>query len=48
MTMRVGETAKLHIRGDYAYGSGGFPAWGYVIVVFVVESLLLLEANVIF
>ncbi len=28
MTMVVGEVAKIHCSPDYAYGSGGFPAWG--------------------
>lgn len=26
--MSVGERAKIHCTPDYAYGSGGFPAWG--------------------
>ena len=26
--MQVGEIAKLLCSPDYAYGSGGFPAWG--------------------
>lgn len=28
LTMRVGETARLTCTPDYAYGAGGFPAWG--------------------
>ena len=28
LSMKVGEVAKLHCSPDYAYGSGGFPAWG--------------------
>jgi len=28
MTMKLGEEARLEMTGDYAYGSGGFPAWG--------------------
>ncbi len=27
-TMQVGETAVLTATADYAYGAGGFPAWG--------------------
>mmetsp|Transcript_7928 Transcript_7928/g.16972 ORF Transcript_7928/g.16972 Transcript_7928/m.16972 type:complete len:113 (+) Transcript_7928:167-505(+) len=26
--MSLGEVAKIHCSPDYAYGSGGFPAWG--------------------
>jgi FKBP-type peptidyl-prolyl cis-trans isomerase 2 len=26
--MSIGEIAKIHASADYAYGSGGFPAWG--------------------
>lgn len=26
--MCVGEKARLIMTGDYAYGAGGFPAWG--------------------
>jgi hypothetical protein len=25
--MSIGEVAKIHCSPDYAYGSGGFPAW---------------------
>lgn len=28
MTMSVGEVARIHCTPDYAYGAGGFPAWG--------------------
>ncbi len=28
MTMKLGEVARIHCTPDYAYGSGGFPAWG--------------------
>ena len=28
MTMQVGEIARIKATADYAYGSGGFPAWG--------------------
>jgi FKBP-type peptidyl-prolyl cis-trans isomerase len=28
LTMRLGERAKLTIRGDKGYGPAGFPAWG--------------------
>lgn len=26
--MALGETSRLHCSPDYAYGAGGFPAWG--------------------
>ena len=26
--MSIGEQAKIQCTPDYAYGSGGFPAWG--------------------
>jgi FKBP-type peptidyl-prolyl cis-trans isomerase 2 len=26
--MSLGEVSKIHCSPDYAYGSGGFPAWG--------------------
>ncbi|KAG6611895.1 peptidyl-prolyl isomerase FKBP12 [Phytophthora cinnamomi] len=26
--MKLGETARLTCTPDYAYGAGGFPAWG--------------------
>jgi FKBP-type peptidyl-prolyl cis-trans isomerase len=26
--MSIGEVAKIHASPDYAYGAGGFPAWG--------------------
>ena len=26
--MKIGETARLTCTPDYAYGAGGFPAWG--------------------
>ncbi|KAI9177096.1 hypothetical protein LWI28_010999 [Acer negundo] len=28
MGMQLGETARLRCSPDYAYGAGGFPAWG--------------------
>ena len=28
MTMKVGEVARINATADYAYGAGGFPAWG--------------------
>ena len=28
MTMALGETAEITCTPDYAYGAGGFPAWG--------------------
>lgn len=27
-SMKLGEAARLHCSPDYAYGAGGFPAWG--------------------
>mmetsp|Transcript_34646 Transcript_34646/g.35334 ORF Transcript_34646/g.35334 Transcript_34646/m.35334 type:complete len:113 (+) Transcript_34646:86-424(+) len=27
-TMKIGEMARLNCTPDYAYGDGGFPAWG--------------------
>lgn len=27
--MKLGESARLTCTPDYAYGAGGFPAWGY-------------------
>jgi FKBP-type peptidyl-prolyl cis-trans isomerase len=26
--MSIGEVGKIHCTPDYAYGAGGFPAWG--------------------
>lgn len=26
--MVLGEKARIHATADYAYGAGGFPAWG--------------------
>lgn len=28
--MSIGEIASIHCTPDYAYGPGGFPAWGIV------------------
>ena len=28
INMSIGEVAKIHCSPDYAYGAGGFPAWG--------------------
>mmetsp|Transcript_17417 Transcript_17417/g.37627 ORF Transcript_17417/g.37627 Transcript_17417/m.37627 type:complete len:113 (+) Transcript_17417:46-384(+) len=28
MTMKIGEKATIDCTPDYAYGRGGFPAWG--------------------
>lgn len=28
LTMAIGEKARLTCSSDYAYGAGGFPAWG--------------------
>ena len=40
--MKVGEIARLHCSPDYAYGSGGFPAWGIMPnseLIFEIEML---------
>lgn len=40
--MSIGEVAKIHASPDYAYGSGGFPAWGIMPnseLVFEIEVL---------
>eukprot|EP00640_Fibrocapsa_japonica_P005828 CAMPEP_0113933664 /NCGR_PEP_ID=MMETSP1339-20121228/917_1 /TAXON_ID=94617 /ORGANISM="Fibrocapsa japonica" /LENGTH=114 /DNA_ID=CAMNT_0000935067 /DNA_START=58 /DNA_END=399 /DNA_ORIENTATION=+ /assembly_acc=CAM_ASM_000762 len=42
MTMSIGEIASLHCSPDYAYGAGGFPAWGIMPnseLVFEIELL---------
>ena len=42
LTMAKGETARLTCTPDYAYGSGGFPAWGIMpnsTLVFEIELL---------
>ena len=42
MTMKTGETAKITCTPDYAYGAGGFPAWGIMpnaTLVFEIELL---------
>ena len=26
--MSIGEVSRIHCSPDYAYGAGGFPAWG--------------------
>ncbi|KAL7518416.1 hypothetical protein ACHAWX_003257 [Stephanocyclus meneghinianus] len=28
IVMSLGEVSKIHCSPDYAYGTGGFPAWG--------------------
>ena len=28
MTMQLGELARITVSPEYAYGPGGFPAWG--------------------
>jgi hypothetical protein len=33
--MSLGEVAKIHCSPDYAYGPGGFPAWGVSLAVCV-------------
>mmetsp|Transcript_28725 Transcript_28725/g.32591 ORF Transcript_28725/g.32591 Transcript_28725/m.32591 type:complete len:113 (-) Transcript_28725:83-421(-) len=42
MTMSKGETSKLTCTPDYAYGEGGFPAWGIQ-----PNSILLFEIELI-
>ncbi|XP_062178101.1 peptidyl-prolyl cis-trans isomerase FKBP12 [Alnus glutinosa] len=40
--MQVGEVACLRCSPDYAYGSGGFPAWGIQpnsVLIFEIEVL---------
>ena len=40
--MQIGEIAKIHCSPDYAYGAGGFPAWGIMPnseLVFEIEVL---------
>ncbi|CAI9781798.1 unnamed protein product [Fraxinus pennsylvanica] len=40
--MQVGEVARLRCSPDYAYGPGGFPAWGIqpnAVLVFEIEVL---------
>lgn len=40
--MSIGEIAKIHCSPDYAYGAGGFPAWGIMPnseLVFEIEVL---------
>lgn len=42
LQMREGETAELSISSDYAYGAGGFPAWGiapHTALTFEIELL---------
>lgn len=42
LTMAVGETARLECSPDYAYGDGGFPAWGIppkAVLIFEIEVL---------
>jgi peptidylprolyl isomerase len=40
--MSLGEVAKIHCSPDYAYGAGGFEAWGIMPnleLVFEIEIL---------
>lgn len=42
MTMSLGEVARITATPDYAYGAGGFPAWGIMpnaTLVFEIEVL---------
>ncbi|XP_068636550.1 peptidyl-prolyl cis-trans isomerase FKBP12 [Aristolochia californica] len=44
MGMQVGEVGRLHCSPDYAYGPGGFPAWGILpnsVLTFEIEVLSL-------
>mmetsp|Transcript_20632 Transcript_20632/g.34512 ORF Transcript_20632/g.34512 Transcript_20632/m.34512 type:complete len:113 (+) Transcript_20632:93-431(+) len=40
--MKIGEVARLTCTADYAYGAGGFPAWGIM-----PDSTLLFEIEVL-
>mmetsp|Transcript_38914 Transcript_38914/g.54051 ORF Transcript_38914/g.54051 Transcript_38914/m.54051 type:complete len:126 (+) Transcript_38914:140-517(+) len=42
MGMKLGETSRLTCTPDYAYGAGGFPAWGIM-----PNSTLLFEIEVL-
>ena len=40
--MALGEVARITASPDYAYGAGGFPAWGIMpnsVLVFEIETL---------
>eukprot|EP00008_Paramoeba_atlantica_P004437 CAMPEP_0201487328 /NCGR_PEP_ID=MMETSP0151_2-20130828/12243_1 /ASSEMBLY_ACC=CAM_ASM_000257 /TAXON_ID=200890 /ORGANISM="Paramoeba atlantica, Strain 621/1 / CCAP 1560/9" /LENGTH=110 /DNA_ID=CAMNT_0047872329 /DNA_START=26 /DNA_END=358 /DNA_ORIENTATION=- len=42
LTMNLGEEASLVCSSDYAYGAGGFPAWGIppnATLTFIIEVL---------
>eukprot|EP00727_Mastigamoeba_balamuthi_P001165 m51a1_g11045 putative peptidyl-prolyl isomerase fkbp12 (113) ;mRNA; r:455655-456231 len=42
LTMQLGEVARITCTPDYAYGAGGFPAWGIMpnsTLVFEIEVL---------
>ncbi|XP_047082619.1 peptidyl-prolyl cis-trans isomerase FKBP12-like [Lolium rigidum] len=42
LSMQLGEVARLTCTPDYAYGAGGFPAWGIrpnSVLVFEIEVL---------
>merc|ERR1711871_993140 len=44
MTMKVGEISKIKCSPEYAYGGGGFPAWGIMPnseLIFEIELLSL-------
>ena len=41
-TMKLGEIARITAAPDFAYGSGGFAAWGILpnsVLIFEIESL---------
>ncbi|KAL5714303.1 peptidylprolyl isomerase [Ranunculus cassubicifolius] len=42
LDMQLGEVARLQCSPDYAYGAGGFPAWGIKpnsVLIFEIEVL---------
>jgi FKBP-type peptidyl-prolyl cis-trans isomerase len=42
LMQKLGEIARIHCTPDYAYGAGGFPAWGIMPnsdLVFEIEVL---------
>ena len=41
-TMRLGERSRITAAPDFAYGAGGFPAWGIQpnsVLIFEIEAL---------
>uniref|UniRef100_K3WV23 peptidylprolyl isomerase n=1 Tax=Globisporangium ultimum (strain ATCC 200006 / CBS 805.95 / DAOM BR144) TaxID=431595 RepID=K3WV23_GLOUD len=45
--MKLGEKARLTCSPDYAYGAGGFPAWGYPFFFYCPNSTLIFEIEVL-